>query len=46
MVLKLVKSAERHWRRLNGTNRLGQIIEGIKFRDGEPIEAAKDHAAA
>jgi len=38
MVFKLVKSAERHWRRLNGTNRLGQIIEGAKFKDGEPIE--------
>ena len=46
MVVKLVKSAERHWRRLNGTNRLGQIIEGIKFRDGEPIEETKDHATA
>lgn len=46
MVFKLVKSAERHWRRLNGTNRLGEIIEGIKFRDGEPINNAKDHAAA
>ena len=46
MVFKLVKSAERHWRRLNGTNRLGQIIEGVKFRDGEPIETNKDHAAA
>ena len=28
MVFKLVKSAERHWRRLNGTNRLGEIIDG------------------
>jgi transposase-like protein len=46
LVFKLVKSAERHWRRLNGTNRLGEIIEGIKFKDGERIEEAKDHAAA
>ncbi len=46
MVFKLVKSAERHWRRLNGTNRLGEIIEGIKFKDGERIEEAKDHAVA
>ena len=46
MVFKLVKSAERHWRRLNGTNRLGEIIEGVKFKDGERIEEAKDHAAA
>lgn len=46
MVFKLAKSAERHWRRLNGTNRLGEIIEGVKFQDGEPIKATKDHAAA
>jgi transposase-like protein len=46
MVFKLVKSAERHWRRLNGTNRLGEIIEGVKFKDGERIEETKDHAAA
>jgi hypothetical protein len=46
MVFKLVKSAECHWRRLNGTNRLGEIIEGIKFRDGEPIKNTEDHAAA
>lgn len=46
MVFKPVKSAERHWRRLNGTNRLGEIIEGVKFKDGERIEEAKNHAAA
>lgn len=46
MVFKLVKSAERHWRRLNGTNRLGEIIEGVRFKDGEPIQATKDQAAA
>jgi transposase-like protein len=46
MVFKLVKSAERHWRRLNGTNRLGEIVEGIKFRDGVPVRHNKDHAAA
>jgi transposase-like protein len=46
MVFKLVKSAERHWRCLNGTNRLGELIEGVKFRDGEPIKNAEDHAAS
>jgi transposase-like protein len=46
MIFKLVKFAEGHWRRLNGTNRLGEIVEGIKFRDGEPIVNAEDHAAA
>ena len=35
-VFKLAKSAERYWRRLNGSDRLGQLIEGVRFRDGEP----------
>ena len=46
MVFKLAKSAERHWRRLNGSERLGQLIEGIRFRDGEPIQTTEEPAAA
>jgi putative transposase len=46
MVFKLAKSAERHWRRLDGANRLGQLVEGIEFRDGEPIRDAEEQAAA
>jgi hypothetical protein len=46
MVFRLVKSAERHWHRLNGTNRLGEIIEGVRFLNGEPIKVDGDHAAA
>jgi putative transposase len=46
MVFKLAKSAERHWRKLDGANRLGQLIEGVKFRNGEPIQDAEDKAAA
>jgi transposase-like protein len=34
MVFMLVKSAERHWRRLNGISRLAQVIKGVVFRDG------------
>jgi putative transposase len=34
MVFMLVKSAERHWRRLNGISRLAQVIEGVVFKDG------------
>ena len=29
MVFMLVKSAERHWRKLNGIPRLAQVIEGV-----------------
>jgi putative transposase len=46
MIFKLAKTAERHWRRLDGSERLGQLIQGVRFRDGEPIQAAEDQAAA
>jgi len=46
MVFKLAKSAERHWRRLDGTERLTQVIAGVRFRDGEPVQAAEEQAAA
>jgi putative transposase len=46
MVFKLVKSAERTWRRLDGSQRLAQVTEGVRFRDGEPVQAAEEQAAA
>jgi putative transposase len=46
MVFKLAKSAERRWRCLDGSERLGQLIEGVRFRDGEPVQAAEEQAAA
>ena len=46
MVFKLAKSAERHWRHLNGSDRLAQVIEGVRFRDGEPVQAAEEQVAA
>ena len=46
MVFKLAKAAERHWRRLNGPDRLGQLIEGVRFRDGEAVQDAEEQAAA
>jgi len=46
MVFKLAKSAERHWRRLDGSERLAQVIEGVRFRDGEPFQATEEQAAA
>ena len=45
MVFKLARSAERHWRRLNGSDRLAEIVRGVRFRDGEPVTAAEDQAA-
>jgi putative transposase len=46
MVYKLARSAERSWRRLDGSERLAQVIQGVRFRDGEPVQAAEEHAAA
>ena len=46
MVFKLAKSAERHWRRLDGSERLVQVIDGLRFHDGEPVQAAEEQAAA
>jgi putative transposase len=46
MVFKLAKAAERHWRRLDGTDRLAQVIAGVRFRDGEPVQATEEQAAA
>jgi len=45
-VFELARSAERHWRRLNGPNRLGQPIAGVRFRDGEAVTTPEEQAAA
>jgi transposase-like protein len=34
MVFTLVRAASRKWRRLNGTNQLPRVIEGVTFTDG------------
>ena len=34
MVLKLVKAAQKSWRRLDGHNQLPKLILGVKFADG------------
>lgn len=34
MAFKLMMSAQGKWRKLDGRNRLPQIIEGVEFRDG------------
>jgi transposase-like protein len=46
MVFKLMISAEKHWRRLNGYRLLDKVVEGIIFVDGiDPERAAKEEAA-
>jgi transposase-like protein len=34
MVYKLASEAEKHWRRLNGPNRIAQVLEGARFING------------
>jgi transposase-like protein len=40
MVFRLAQCAERHWRALNGSQLLGDVIRGVQFVDGEKMEAA------
>ena len=40
MVFQLCRIAESHWRRLNGTRRLAQLIEGVRFVDGVEYQVA------
>ena len=42
MVFQLVRAAEKHWRRLKGSELITYVIRGVKFLDGElPIEQPK-----
>ena len=34
MVFKLMMSAKKKWRKLSSTNRLPEVIQGVKFKDG------------
>jgi putative transposase len=36
MVFRLCLSAQRRWRRLDGPVRLGEVVRGVRFVDGEP----------
>lgn len=47
MVFKLALSAQKRWRRLNGHEQLGALIEGVQFKDGLNTEQPKgDDVAA
>jgi len=39
MVFKLAQAAERKWRKLNGYELLGDIIRGVRFKDGTKVAA-------
>lgn len=38
LVFKLVQSAQKRWHRLRGFKHLGDVIEGIQFKDGIRVE--------
>ena len=40
MVFRLTQCAEQHWRALNGSKLLADVIRGVKFVDGEKKQAA------
>lgn len=46
MVFKLVTAASKTWRRLSNNNRLPQVIEGVRCRDGIQVNDADQSAAA
>ncbi len=37
LTFKLCQSAAQKWRRLDGAHRLAEIVEGVKFKDGEKL---------
>ena len=39
MVFKLVETAQKHWRRLDGHSQLPKLILGVKFTDGLEVAA-------
>ncbi|MCP5021459.1 MAG: IS256 family transposase, partial [bacterium] len=39
MVFKLAQAAERKWRKLDGHEFLGDVIQGVQFKDGIKVTA-------
>ena len=39
MVFKLCLSAQKRWRRLNGSEKLAKVIRGVRFQDGEEVKS-------
>lgn len=42
LVFKLVQSAQKRWLRIRGFKRLGEVIEGVKFKDGIRVDQPDD----
>ena len=46
MTYKLAVTAENNWRRLRGFKKLADVIQGVKFKDGEPVKQDHKKSAA
>jgi len=46
MIFKLAQSAERRWKRLKGQKLLGDVITGVKFKDGVRESDQSDRSVA
>jgi len=38
LAFKLIEEAKRTWRRINGHEQIKLLLEGITFKDGEPVQ--------
>jgi putative transposase len=38
LAFKLIEEAEKTWRRINGPEKIKLLLEGIDFKDGEPVQ--------
>lgn len=38
LAFKLIEEAEKTWRRINGPEKIKLLLEGIAFKDGEPLQ--------
>jgi len=38
LAFKLIEEAEKTWRRINGPERIKLLLEGVAFKDGEPVQ--------
>jgi len=37
LAFKLVQEAEKSWRRIRGSERIAELMDGVVFKDGEPV---------
>lgn len=38
LAFKLIEEAEKTWRRIDGSEKIKLLLEGVAFKDGEPVQ--------